>query len=96
MDGALDSKSLCNFRLASRVQNGVTWPAFSKQCLQCLKTRYVMLQQHCLENLIQASGHHVFGPTLRDVTICIDHLTEDPKASRALWRWGDDAQRLRE
>lgn len=55
-----------------------------------------MLQQHSLENLIEISRHRVFGPALRNLTVCIDHLTEDPEDSRALWYWGDDTRRLRE
>ncbi|KAL2166135.1 hypothetical protein VTG60DRAFT_3251 [Thermothelomyces hinnuleus] len=88
---ALDSKSLCNLRLASRNLNGVALPAISKRCFE---TRYVMLQQHSLENLVEISRHPVFGPALRNLTICIDHLIEDPEDSRTLYYWGDDVRRF--
>ncbi|KAK4032187.1 hypothetical protein C8A01DRAFT_50966 [Parachaetomium inaequale] len=78
--GSLDSKSLCNLRLVSRNLNGVALPAISKRCFE---TRYVMLQQYSLESLIEISRHPVFGPALMKLTICIDHLTEDPENNRA-------------
>ncbi|KAK0739024.1 hypothetical protein B0T21DRAFT_361775 [Apiosordaria backusii] len=84
---ALDLTSLCNLRLASRNLNHVALPALSNRCFE---TRYVTLQQHSLENLIKISCHPVFGPALKNLTICIDHLTEyheDRQASRALWYW---------
>ncbi|KAL8378037.1 hypothetical protein RB595_008638 [Gaeumannomyces hyphopodioides] len=90
---ALDVTSLCNLRLASRNLNDVALPALSNRCFE---TRYVMLQQHSLENLIEISRHRVFGPALKNLTICIDHLTEDPEDSHALWHWGDHALRLKE
>jgi hypothetical protein len=73
--------------------NGVALPAISKRCFE---TRYVMLQQHSLENLIEISRHRVFGPALRTLTICIDHLTAEPQDNRAIWYWGDEVRRFQE
>lgn len=90
--GTLDITSLCNLRLASRNLNDVALPVLSNRRFE---TRYVMLQQHSLENLIEISRHRVFGPALKNLTICIHHLTEDPEDSQALSHWGDDVRRFR-
>lgn len=85
----LSLQSLLDFRLASRHLNGVALPAFSKRRFE---TRYVMLQQHSLENLLEISRHPVFSPALKTLTICIDHLTEYPEDGRTLWHWGDSVR----
>jgi hypothetical protein len=38
-----------------------------------------MLQQHSLENLVAISRHPIFGSAVRNLTICIDHLTQKPE-----------------
>ncbi|KAK3896526.1 hypothetical protein C8A05DRAFT_20508 [Staphylotrichum tortipilum] len=88
--GELDSTSLCNLRLASRNLNDVALPALSTRCFE---TRYVMLQQHSLENLIEISRHRIFGPALKNLTICIDHLAGYPEDTRY---WADDTRHLQE
>lgn len=85
----LSLQSLLDFRLASRHLNGVALPAFSKQRFE---TRYVMLHQHSLENLIEISRHPVFGPALKTLSICIDHLTEHPEDGRTMWHRGDSVR----
>lgn len=89
----LNLRSLLDFRLASRHLNGAALPAFSKRRFE---TRYVMLQQHSLENLIEISRHRVFGPALKTLTICIDHLTEHPEYGRTIWHWGDSVRMYHE
>ncbi|KAM3079133.1 hypothetical protein ACMFMF_004061 [Clarireedia jacksonii] len=37
-----------------------------------------MLDRYSLNNLLEVSGHPVFGPSLHTLVICVDHLTEDP------------------
>ncbi len=37
-----------------------------------------MLTRASLENLVEISRHQRFGPTLRALDICIDHLTDEP------------------
>ncbi|KAK3370962.1 hypothetical protein B0T24DRAFT_627460 [Lasiosphaeria ovina] len=89
----LNLQGLLDFRLASRHLNGAALPAFSKRRFG---TRYVMLQQHSLENLIEISRHRVFGPALKTLTICIDHLTEHPEYGRTIWHWGDSVRMYHE
>ncbi|KAK3361024.1 hypothetical protein B0T24DRAFT_643357 [Lasiosphaeria ovina] len=36
-----------------------------------------MLQQYSLENLLEISRHRVFGPALKTLTICVDHLPQE-------------------
>ncbi|KAK4185910.1 hypothetical protein QBC35DRAFT_516576 [Podospora australis] len=55
-----------------------------------------MLQQQSLDNLIEISRHPVFGPALKNLTICIDHLTDYPEFNHALFYWGDHARCLEE
>ncbi|KAK3368711.1 hypothetical protein B0H63DRAFT_489006 [Podospora didyma] len=89
----LNLRSLLDFRLASRHLNALSLPAISKRRFEI---RYVMLQQHSLENLIEISRHRVFGPALKTLTICIDHLTEQPEYGRTIWHWGDSVRMYEE
>lgn len=89
----LDLRSLLDFRLASRYLNAIALPAILKRRFE---TRHVMLQQHSLENLIDISRHPVYGPALKTLSICIDHVTEFPEYSRTLPRYGDLLRRYHE
>ncbi|KAK0707010.1 hypothetical protein B0T26DRAFT_728839 [Lasiosphaeria miniovina] len=86
-------RSLLNFRLASKHLNAVALPAI---CKRRFETRYVMLQQHSLENLLEISRHTVFGPALKTLTICIDHLKKHPQYDHAPLHWGDLARMMAE
>ncbi|KAH8656034.1 hypothetical protein BGZ60DRAFT_147046 [Tricladium varicosporioides] len=37
-----------------------------------------MLDRCSLKNLVEISGHPVFGPSLHTLERCVDHLTEGP------------------
>jgi hypothetical protein len=86
---ASDTRGLCSLRLASRDLNAITLPGFSKRCFE---TRFVMLQQYSLDNLVDISRHPVFGPAVRTLTICIDHLTEWPADTIPIY-FGDSVRR---
>ena len=63
------------FRLVSREINYKSFSYF----LDCyFHSRHHMLDWYSLENLLQISSHPVFGPSLRILEICVDHLTDEP------------------
>lgn len=71
----LDSQEFFNFRLVSREINYKSFSYF----LDCyFHSRHHMLDRYSLENLLQISGHPVFGSLLRILEVCIDHLTDEP------------------
>lgn len=91
--GELDLRSLLDFRLASIHLNDIALPAILERRFE---TRYVMLQQDSIENLIEISRHPVYGPALKHLAICIDHLTQFPEYNHVLPRWGDTIRMHRE
>lgn len=73
----LDTEDFLNLRLVCREINYKS----STHFLECyFHTRYHMLSRDSLENLIEVSNHTVFGPSVRTLEICTDHLTIEPPA----------------
>jgi hypothetical protein len=70
-----DTEDFFNFRLVCRELNS---KSFSHFLDSYFRTRYHMLDRYSLENLLQVSSHPVFGPSLRTLVICVDHLTDEP------------------
>lgn len=73
----LDPGNLFNFRWVCRKINYKSSFYFAERFFH---TRYHMLSRYSLENLVQVSNHPVFGPSVRALVICTDHLTTEPPA----------------
>jgi hypothetical protein len=76
------SNDFFNFRLVCRDVNEKSLYSFLKRYFHC---RYHMLSRYSLENLLQVSRHAMFGPELRALVICTDHLTEEPPSSEYVY-----------
>ncbi|KAI5921775.1 hypothetical protein F4810DRAFT_676813 [Camillea tinctor] len=79
---------LLAFRLTSRRVCNIIQPAFIKICF---RTRYVMLQQRSLENILEISQHPSFSPAVRTLGICVDYLRMilfDFSTPGVFWRRG--------
>ncbi|KAI3570716.1 hypothetical protein IWW34DRAFT_710604 [Fusarium oxysporum f. sp. albedinis] len=69
-----------SLRLSCRRLNAMSLHAFIRVYFQ---TRYVMLEEHSLQTLISISQHETFGPAVRTLGFCTEHLLEmDDEQSR--------------
>jgi len=71
----LETDDFLNFRLACKELNS---KSFSQFLGRYFKVRYHVLDRYSLNNLVEVSGHPVFGPSLHTLEIGVDHLTENP------------------
>ena len=89
----LDVQDFTSFRQTSRVMHNSTMPQFATQYF---KRRYIFLQRHSLEALINIARHPVFGPTVHTIDVSIAHITRAPDVWGPDLRYypeeGDDAQ----
>ncbi|QKD57824.2 uncharacterized protein FOBCDRAFT_165303 [Fusarium oxysporum Fo47] len=69
-----------SLRLSCRRLNAMSLHAFIRVYFQ---TRYVMIEEHSLQTLISISQHETFGPAVRALGFCTEHLLEmDDEQSR--------------
>lgn len=71
----LEAQDFFSFRQTSRVIQNSTISQFATQYF---KRRYILLQRHSLEALINIARHPVFGPTVHTLDISIAHITGAP------------------
>lgn len=77
----LDAQDFSSFRLSSRLVHNSTISQFAAQYF---KRRYIYLQRHSLEALIDIARHPVFGPTVHTLDVSIAYITDDPDV------WGSE------
>ncbi|EGU81565.1 hypothetical protein FOXB_07923 [Fusarium oxysporum f. sp. conglutinans Fo5176] len=69
-----------SLRLSCQRLNAMSLHAFIRVYFQ---TRYVMIEEHSLQTLISISQHETFGPAVRALGFCTEHLLEmDDEQSR--------------
>lgn len=74
----LETDSFFNLRLTNRDLCRKTFRHF---LARYFTTRYQMLSRHSLRNLLQISTHPAFASSVRNLEICVDHLTSDIPAN---------------
>ncbi|KAJ3531126.1 hypothetical protein NM208_g9024 [Fusarium decemcellulare] len=76
----LDDEAFFSFRQTSRLINNSIASQFATRYFE---RRYVFLQRHSLEALIDIARHPTFGPTVQSLDISIAHITKNPD----VWEW---------
>lgn len=77
----LSDEDFIHFRRTCHAIKSMTDPLFIERYFH---TRYVMMERRSLKNLVSISQHPIFGPSVRALEVCVDHLTELDEIYEAL------------